>query len=200
MADAPGVNTPAHVVLNLLVVGRGRGQPWVPILAGALVPDLPILVMVAVERGLLGTSEVLIWQDRYFTSSWQLFIDAFNSLPLIALGWLLARWRGSRFLQLMFLSMGLHAATDFLVHHDDAHRHFLPLSGWRFSSPVSYWDPRHFGQFFLGAELLLVVFGSRYFIGRNQDRPVRLLGAGILAATALFIAFAVVFWRGLGEA
>ncbi|MCP5055563.1 MAG: hypothetical protein GY937_02440 [bacterium] len=199
MTDAPRVNTPAHVVLNLLVVGRGPGQPWMPILAGALIPDVPILVMYAVERGLLGTSETLVWQDRYFASGWQLSIDAFNSLPLIALGWLLARWRGSRFLQLLFVSMGLHAGADFLVHHDDAHRHFLPLTAWRFPSPVSYWDPRHFGQFFLAAELLLVVLGSAHFIRRDQDRPVRLLGAGILAVTALFIGFAAVFWRGLGE-
>ncbi|MBW2241474.1 MAG: hypothetical protein JRH01_05765 [Deltaproteobacteria bacterium] len=199
MADAPGVNTPAHVVLNLLVIGRGRGQPWVPILAGALIPDLPILVMYAVERGLLGTAETLIWQDRYFASGWQLFIDAFNSLPLIALGWLLAYWHGSRFLQPLFLSMGLHAGADFLVHNEDAHRHFLPITGWRFSSPVSYWDPRHFGQVFLGAEMLLIVLSSGHFIRRGQDRAVRFLGSGILAATALFIAFALVFWRRLGE-
>lgn len=199
MADAPGVNTPGHVVLNLLVVGRGRGQPWAPILAGALVPDLPMLVMYVVERGLLGSSEALIWQDRYFAPGWQLFVDLFNSLPLIALGWVLARWRGSRILQLFFLSMGLHAGTDLLVHHDDAHRHFLPFSQWRFASPLSYWDPRYFGRYFLGAELLLVVLGSGHLVRRGQERAVRWIGAGTLLVTALFIAFALVFWSGLGR-
>ncbi len=191
------MNTLGHVVFNLLAVGRGRGQPWAPILAGALLPDLPMLVMYAVERGLLGTSELLIWRERYFAPGWQLFVDAFNSLPLIAAGWFLARRRGSPFLRVMFLSMGVHAGVDLLVHHDDAHRHFLPFSDWRFVSPVSYWDPRHFGQLFLAAEMTMVVVGSGYLAVRGREKAVRRLGAATLVTTAHFVGFALWSWSDL---
>ena len=39
---------------------------------------------------------------------------------------------------------------------DDAHRHFYPLSDYRFISLVSYWDPRHYGTVAMPAELLTV--------------------------------------------
>ena len=192
------MNTPAHVVLNLLVVGRGprsdRPQPWLPVLLGALVPDLPMVVFYAIERGLLGTPEHVVWDQAYFEEGWQLFIDAFNSLPLIGLGLLVAWRRRCVALQLFFLSMGLHAATDLLVHHDDAHRHFLPLSTWRFRSPVSYWDPQHFGQVFAAAEALFVAGGCALLLRRDRPRPVRWVAGFTAAAYVAFAVFAIRMW------
>ena len=199
MVDARGVNTPAHVVLNLLVVGRGRGKPWKPILLGALLPDLPMLVMYAVERGLLGTSEAIIWQERYFADGWQLFIDLPNSLPLIFVAWAIARFRASAFLEILFLSMALHAGTDLLTHHADAHRHFLPLSDWRFRSPISYWDPAHQGRPFMALELAMLLIGSLWLVARG-DPAVRRLAVLILVVSALFIGFALAVWAPLAEA
>ncbi|MAE96469.1 MAG: hypothetical protein CL910_17620 [Deltaproteobacteria bacterium] len=192
------MNTPAHVVLNLLVVGRGRGEAWKPILLGALLPDLPILLMYVVERGLLGTPEVVIWQERYFAEGWQLFVDLFNSLPLLFVAWAGARFRGAVFLEILFLSMAVHAGGDFLTHPDDAHRHFLPLSEWRFRSPLSYWDPAHHGRFFMVAELAMLLLGSLWLVARG-DRAVRRLAVGTLAISALFVAFALVVWAPLAE-
>ncbi len=42
----------------------------------------------------------------------------------------------------------LHSVIDFLCHRNDAHMHLWPLTQWRFRSPVSYWDPNHFGNWF----------------------------------------------------
>jgi hypothetical protein len=42
----------------------------------------------------------------------------------------------------------LHSVIDFLCHRNDGHMHFWPLTEWRFRSPVSYWDPAHFGTWF----------------------------------------------------
>ena len=189
------MNTPTHVVLNLLVVGRnGRSQPWLPVLLGALVPDLPMVVFYGIERVLLGTPEHVIWSQAYFEAGWQLFIDAFNSLPLIGVGLLVAwRMRSVPF-QLFFLSMGLHAATDLLVHHDDAHRHFLPLSTWRFHSPISYWDPQHFGHVFAAAEALFATVGCALLLRRSRPRAVRLVAAFTAAAYVAFAVFAVRTW------
>lgn len=38
----------------------------------------------------------------------------------------------------------LHDITDFFLHHDDGHAHFLPFSDFVFQSPLSYWDIRHY--------------------------------------------------------
>ena len=189
------MNTPAHVVLNLLVVGRGgRTQPWLPVLLGAVVPDLPMVVFYGVERGLLGTPEPVIWGEAYFADGWQLFIDAFNSLPLVLVG-LLVAWRTRSVpLQLFFLSMGLHAVTDLLVHHDDAHRHFLPFSAWRFRSPVSYWDPQHFGALFAIAEALFVAAGCALLLRTSRPRQVRLVAGFTAAAYLAFAVFAIRAW------
>ncbi len=191
------MNTPAHVVLNLLVVGKGSGQPWKPILLGALLPDLPMVVMYAIERGMLGTPEIVIWQERYFSEGWQLFVDVFNSLPLMLVAYGIARFRSWRFLEFMALSMLLHASADLLVHNDDAHRHFLPMSSWRLESPVSYWDPKHFGHIFAPIELASVLVGSVWLMLRGDGAAVRRLGAGALVVTTLFVVFALLVWGPL---
>jgi hypothetical protein len=75
-----------------------------------------------------------------------------HSLPLVALAATLLRTAPAR---AFLASMALHAVADLLTHHDDAHRHLWPLSGWRFASPVSYWDPAHFGAWFAPLECAL---------------------------------------------
>lgn len=62
-----------------------------------------------------------------------------------------------RLLQLLAVSAILHLAFDFPFHHGDAHAHFWPISDWRFVSPVSYWNPDHFGNLGSVAAGLLAV-------------------------------------------
>jgi len=80
------------------------------------------------------------------------------------------------------------------LHHDDAHRHFLPLSGFRFESPISYWDPAHYGLVFGAVELAGVVVGSIVLIRRGS--PWRVLGLLCLAIYAAFGVFALTMWAG----
>ncbi len=88
---------------------------------------------------LLRTPDSDIWGRVYFDSAWQAFFDVFNSIPLIALC-LLVTWRLAAIRwTVLFAAMGLHVVFDLPLHQDDAHRHFFPLSDWRFVSPVSYW-------------------------------------------------------------
>ncbi len=189
------MNTPAHVVLNLVALGRDRSRfHWLPVLLGGLLPDLPIFVFYLAARGILRLPEHTIWSATYFEPSWQLFFDVFNSLPLVALGLLLALGLRSGWWLAFFVSMGLHCVTDLLVHHDDAHRHFLPLSDWRFASPVSYWDPRHHGHFFLVAEALLVAAGSGILMRRSEPRALRWLGGVTLGIYLLGGAWALYAW------
>src|SRR5258706_434314 len=66
---APAVspmNTPAHAVLNLVLLGAtkdARRAP--PVLVGAVLPDLPIVVLYAYER-LRGMPEAWIWRTAYY--------------------------------------------------------------------------------------------------------------------------------------
>jgi len=189
------MNTPAHVAFNALVLGRGRFQPhWLAITAGALLPDLPMVGFYLLERVGRGTPERVIWGQLYFDPGWQSLFDAFNSLPLIALAALFA-WRAGATQALAFLaSMALHCLADLPLHREDAHAHFWPLTSWRFLSPVSYWDPRHGGAFFLASELALLLAAP--FVLRRRSRAWGWVGGVTLAASVGFGAFAAVHWSG----
>lgn len=189
------MNTPAHVALNALLLGRGRFRPhWFAVTAGALLPDLPMVGFYLVERFGRGTPERVIWGQLYFDPSWQSVFDAFNSLPLIALAALFA-WRAGSTVALAFLaSMALHCLADLPLHREDAHAHFWPLTSWRYLSPVSYWDPRHGGLFFLGAELALVI--ATPFVLRRRSRAWARVGWVTLGVSAAFVAFAALTWAG----
>ena len=188
------MNTPAHAVLNLVVLGRGRGPGHsLPIALGAVLPDLPMLWFYASEK-LRGVPERVIWSVSYYDPGWQARIDVFNSLPLIAVAAVAASVaRAPRALALC-ASMGLHVLFDLPFHHDDAHRHFYPLSDWRFESPVSYWDPRHHGAVFASFEAAAVLVGSAVLARRHGSLGVRILLGLVVALYAAYLAFALLVW------
>jgi hypothetical protein len=69
-----------------------------------------------------------------------------------------------------FLAMAMHVALDLSLHNADAHRHFLPLSHWQFESPVSYWDPAHYGVFGAGLEVVCIRAASVVLWSRFEAR------------------------------
>jgi len=87
--------------------------------------------------------------------------------------------------------MVIHAVLDLPVHHDDAHRHFFPFSNYRFMSPISYWDPKHYGNIVALVEQLLV-FGATLYL---FSKPVSGLGAGLLIAVNGLYLGGTVFFR-----
>ena len=81
------MNTPAHAILGLAALGRGRRPDWNwPILLGSLAPDLPMFGFYLWQRLVLGQPERRIWEAEYFRADWQLFFDLFNSAPAAMLG------------------------------------------------------------------------------------------------------------------
>ncbi len=190
------MNTPAHLIVNLCVLGRKKSprSQWA-ILLGALLPDSPMFLFYFVEKVIRDVPEYLIWTRDYYLDGWQNFIDVFNSIPLIGLGWFIAFRMQSRVGQLLFLSMMVHVFGDLPVHHDDAHRHFFPLFNWRFESPISYWDPQHYGHivtlFEIGALLLCSVF-----LLRGGSTLVTKWCVGIIGILyALFFGYALWVWN-----
>ena len=189
------MNTPSHLILNLCALGHGRpADPGVPIAIGAVLPDAPMFVFYAVEKLVLGVSEATIWTTDYFAPGWQDFFDLFNSLPLLAVGLTVTLITQNRWWALLFGSMVMHCLLDLPFHHDDAHRHLFPFSDWRFASPVSYWDPDHYGQIAAPLEAGLGLAGCAILWRRHPGRASR-VGLALLATTYVgFILFAMLRW------
>ena len=182
------MNTPAHAVINLLLLARKPGQNVshkrsAAIIAGALLPDLVIIVFYAWHL-VLGTPESQIWSVEYYRPIWQGWIDSFNSIPLIGLTMLIS-WKTRQYLLLAFFSsMLLHVFGDMPLHHDDAHRHFFPFSDWRFASPVSYWDPAHHGQWASLIEFSAVIAAAAFMVWRYA-----LLRPWVAATTVVYLVY-----------
>jgi hypothetical protein len=189
------MNTPAHLVLNGLLLGRGRWRAhWIGVTGGAIAPDLPMFVFYLYQRVIVGASEGRVWSEAYFEPRWQALFDLFNSLPLIALGAVLA-WRARATAWLAFFaSMAVHCLADLPLHREDAHAHLSPISSWRFQSPVSYWDPAHHGLLFIGAEVLLLVVGAIALTRYAPPRAWPVIGGSSLLVYVVLAGFALAVW------
>lgn len=155
------MNTPSHAVINLFVLGREQlPQANLPIFIGAILPDMPIFVFYGWAKLIARLSEQQIWSVSYYEPFWQNVVAIFHSIPLALLGWLIAYKLGWQSMQFLCISMVGHSLLDLPVHNDDAHRHFFPLSNYRFISPISYWDTRHYGGIVSLFELSLTILAT----------------------------------------
>ena len=211
------MTTPAHAALSLILLGRSERNA-LPVALGAVAPDLPMLAFYAWERMVRGVSEGRIWSERYFDPGWQVVFDIPNSIPFLALALGIVVLAGRRAPSagpglatgiapgrrlgrfaapaLFLASMIVHALADLPLHREDAHRHFFPFSDWRFTSPVSYWDPEHYGGYAALGEVVLVL-GVSVFLFRAYRGRGRWIVAGVAGIYALFIGFAVLMWSGI---
>lgn len=187
------MNTQTHLLVASALFARpGReNRPGnAAVIAGALLPDAMIFVMFAWSK-LIGAPESQVWSDWYFNPPWLTAIDWMNSLPLfgviLLVGWVLPRQspdfdRLSSVLMLFALAAITHLFGDLPFHVDDGHAHFVPFSDWRFASPVSYWDPQHYGNIVSLLELALGMMLIAVLWRRFTDRMVRsLLVCAVLA-------------------
>lgn len=188
------MNTPAHAIINLLIFRKTDRETHVlAVVAGALLPDAPMLIFYAWAK-LSGLTERTIWRNGYFDAGWQSVFDTFHSFPLLALAWLVA-WRARMTaLTVFFASMFVHSLFDFPVHHDDAHRHFFPLSDFRFFSPISYWNPSWHGQIVGAVELLTIVAGSVWLLKTAHTPLLRNTVSAMLFIYIAFWGFATAMW------
>lgn len=189
------MHSPAHLVLNLTVLGKAESSKYLlPTGIGALLPDAPMFVFYLVERFALGTPNQIIWRDAYFDPGWQNFIDAFNSVPLVAVGLAFAWKYQNQFLKLLCLSMLLHFALDLPLHHDDAHRHLFPLLDWRYQSAISYWDPRHYGRIVSLLEAAAVLVCCYVLFRRHDSWWLKGGALGVVAFQIVDLGFGVGFY------
>ncbi len=151
------------------------------LLAGAVAPDLPVILLfagtIAIER-LHGTPFrecVERFSASYFHDPlWITAHSLLHSPPSLFTGFVLVfilASNGSRLPLASFLcGCTLHSLADFATHYDDG-----PLLLWPFDwatrlhSPVSHWDPAHFGIPFLCAEVVMNI-AAGYWLLRTRAR------------------------------
>jgi len=162
--------------------GLGSGRPAaISGAVGSLLPDIPAFLGAAYFTGTgyfregwdaMGSEEML--DAIYFTGPFGGTGSALHSLVLPAslLGLYgvlrLGRSDARRILLWFLIGWAAHTVGDFLTHVNDARPLFWPVSGWEWSSPVSYYDDDHYGrQFFLAEHgaiavtMLLLLFKRR---------------------------------------
>lgn len=184
------MNTPSHVIVNLVILGKGQSSQFsLPIIIGSLLPDVAIFWFYLWTKFITRLPESQIWSERYFSSFWQNIFAIPNSIVLCLIGVGIAHYYQQQGWKIMFISMIVHCLFDLPVHHDDAHRHFVPLTNYRFISPLSYWDKNHYGKWVALVELLLVYFCSFSLYLQFNFWWARFL---LLANSALY---SILYWR-----
>lgn len=178
------------MIINVAALSPLVDQPAF-LLLGGLLPDIPIMVLYLYHRLVKQTPDDIIWQVHYQSPVWLGLVHGAHSIPLSALGLALASMFGSSAGVAVFAGILLHAVCDLPVHAQDAHRHFLPFSQYRFISPFSYWDFRYHAPWVALFEVLLVLFSSVVVVARGVDPTA--LGAVVLVNLGYLIHYARTF-------
>ncbi|MEM9244230.1 MAG: hypothetical protein AAGA67_00600 [Cyanobacteria bacterium P01_F01_bin.153] len=190
------MNTQGHGVVNVAALGAIAGQElWLPILAGALLPDIPIFIFYAWTKGVEKLPDRTIWQEAYYRPFWQAAVALGHSIPLAGAIAIVGQIIGEPVLVWIGISSILHSLEDLPVHNHDAHRHFFPISNYRFISPFSYWDPRHYGRWVSLAEWGLVLISSAFLWSNVSSWAGRLVL--ILINGSYGLGYAVFYGRKL---
>ncbi len=170
------MNTPAHLIFGAAAFGKA-GQPKVTAAAvlGALLPDLSLYLMAGWALYVRRIPARIVFDEYYFSDAWQQVFAIDNSFVVWGALLMLALWRRSGWPVALTGAVLLHLAFDFPLHHDDARRHFWPISDWVFESPLSYWDRRHHGDIIGLLEIALSLVACGWLWMRHQSAMARLL-------------------------
>ena len=187
------MNTIAHMVIASAALARPNTpkRNWA-VLGGALIPDASMFVFFAWSR-LQGWSGDETWNVQYWNEPWQTLGAVSNSIALFGLLLIVALWRKWGVWSVLALAALFHIALDFPLHADDAHRHFWPVSDWRFFSPISYWDPAKNGMIGGAIETISLLIASGILWWRFTRLRWRILFIALAALQCLAFG-AQIFW------
>ncbi len=181
------MNTPSHYILNLVVLSKTfTPNASVAITLGAILPDVPIFVFYFVAKWVYRLPEREIWSTAYYSDIVQFWVSVGHSFPVAIAGLLICLFYHWTPGIALFGSMIGHSLLDFPFHHDDAHRHFFPLSDYKFISPLSYWDIKHHARSVACVEMGLVLAATPWAIGILNYRFTQ----GLVLAIDLLYVFA----------
>jgi membrane-bound metal-dependent hydrolase YbcI (DUF457 family) len=193
------LNTQSHALMGAVLFGKKLpARAWAGFLGG-VTPDVPMLLIVFTLM-VTGVSANRIFEELYWQDWWQICNAIGHSFllwsALLVLG-LVMRAKSDRWTLLAIYSASalLHAFVDFLVHREDAHMSFWPLTRYKFMSPVSYYDPAHYGGLFSLFEAALGIFMVVVLIRRFQNKWARI---GLAVLLVPYIAVPAFFILGRG--
>jgi hypothetical protein len=189
------MNTPAHLIFAAVAFARPHQRiTTIAAIAGGLAPDISLYLMAGVSLFVYQLSPEYVFGTLYYSGAWQAVFAVDNSFILWGLGLLLA-WRMHSPGWMIFAASGLlHLAFDFPLHNTDARQHFWPLTNWVFHSPVSYWDPRHYGSILSPIEMAVSLGLSLLLIRRfGSLRSRAVICAGVAVQLSPMLIWAVVF-------
>ena len=157
------MNTPSHYIINLAFLGQTIAPKQnVAITIGAILPDVPIFLFYFIAKYIYKLPASKIWSEAYYEPVNQNIVALFHSIPLAIIGMVICWYFNWQFGMVILMSAIAHSLLDLPVHHDDAHRHFFPFSNYRFISPFSYWDTKHYAKYVAGIEVLLVLVANPF--------------------------------------
>lgn len=180
------MNTPAHIIFAATAFGKvDHTKVTLAAIFGGIAPDLSLYLMAGWALFVAGIDPEIVFGKLYFSDSWQLVFAIDNSFILWSAGLAVALWTGSTWLIALTGAGLMHLALDFPFHHDDGRMHFWPFSSWIFQSPLSYWDPRHFGHIIgpieIGAASICLVILWRRFQHWGARAAIAAIGSLELA-------------------
>ena len=191
--------TPSHIIYSWALakktevneqnrVEKQTSKRTLAFVLGALFPDTPTYLFFIVIGLLLGYSGETMWDDMYFNSGWSIPITLTHSFWLWPLLILVGTYFKLNFLKWFSISALLHAVVDFLVHTDDAYRHFWPFSDWKFYSPLSYYRSSEYGNWVSAFDSVLVLGLLAYLYTLYTGKwRILIIGIGILYLARLVI-------------
>lgn len=189
------MQTPTHVLIAAAAFARpGAAKVNAAALAGGFLPDAFLFAVWGASK-LSGVPESDLWNRVYWSDGVQLGQAVSNSFPLFAAALGAALALKSRAGAVFAGAALIHLACDFLLHAKDAHQHFWPLTGWRFESPVSYWDPAHYGAYVGALEAVLGLALTAMLFRRFRANWIRVVLA-LAALTYLAVPAYFVFTLG----
>ncbi|MEL6107349.1 MAG: metal-dependent hydrolase [Planctomycetota bacterium] len=168
------MNTPTHALINWTAARMtSRRFPPSAVLLGSIAPDIPLYGLSF--GGVIWFRWVKQWEwervgnhlfaDLFYNDPWWITLHhSLHSPTVLVIALLATRLAtgATRFMESwwswFFASCMLHTLVDIPVHHDDGPLVFWPFNwSYRYASPVSYWDPDHFGRPTMMFEALLTV-------------------------------------------
>ena len=191
------MQTQSHLLLSAVLDRplrrRGLDVHLPAFLVGSVLPDVPFFLLtvlysayywwiapIAPDQTLMSIMEHIHFQHFFIDPVWIVLHNFFHA-PLILLGiggmgwWLTERNRGwGRWLLWFALGAGLHSIIDVFTHTSDGPLVFFPLDwGYRFQSPVSYWEGesgRIFGVFEMALNVLFIGYLGWRWWQKRQSR------------------------------
>lgn len=189
-SDNPGenhINTPAHLLIGAALFGKRDNLRLIgAALLGGLLPDISLYLMAGISIFVLGISPQIVFDELYFSSSWQLVFSIDNSFII----WTVALLAAIKFKSTFFIALTsaalLHLVCDFALHHDDARSHFWPLTTWKFASPLSYWDSNHHAFFVAPIEGIATGLATAYLLLGKYHTGIK-AGLVVLFLAEMFV-------------